>query len=171
MAGGNLFSLQDARTSLLSYLDGMEKEIRSKGVNYILSVDHGEWLAHFQEKHRMVPLEIIEHGISIKYKGRITYMHRGQEQPPQYEFKVHVPFLGQSWLFHLRPSIYSLKSMYAEIMSTGVNGELIYTIALQNEDASAVKNSKDEFIRFVNLNIPNINSDVDWYHKWIFRPC
>lgn len=167
MAGGNLFQGQDARSTLSSYLDNIEKEIRKKGSKYVLGVDHDEWLEYFKDTYEIYPLELLETEIRVDYKGRQGRIHRGQAQPPRYVFEISIPFKGHGFLFHLKPSTYSLYTRYGMVLCENFDGVLQHTVELPSEDTTQFHREKDEFLSFVRNNIPNVNRDVFWFNQQV----
>jgi len=167
MAGGNLFGSQDSRNSLSGYLENIKKEIREKGTDYVLGVDHEEWLKYFIETYTFVPLQMLEDKVTVDFKGKISQVRNRQTQPSNYVFELHVPFLGHGFLFHLRPSTHEMSSKYAQVLCVDVNGELVHTISLPNEDKERFLRDKESFIDYVRRHIPRINTDVKWYNDQI----
>ncbi len=167
MAAGYLFTSQDSKSTLTGYLDGVKEAIRKKGTDYVLGVDHEEWLKYFINTYTFVPLQIIEDEITVDFKGKISEIRNGQTQPSQYVFELHVPFLGHGFLFHLQPSTFELSSKYAQVLCADVNGKLVHTISLPNENKERFMSEKQSFIEYVKRHIPRINPDVEWHNNQI----
>lgn len=164
MAAGYLFKTQSV-DSLTSYFDEMEKEMRSKGVEYILGVDHDEWLKYFKAKfiHDQIVLYVDQ--IKEEYLGRIARVRNREREKAKYVFKISVPFTGDGWHLHLIPRQCMLEDHYVLILETKREGVIEYEISLEKEDAKQFQRLKKKFLIYLRANTRYLNVDIDRINK------
>lgn len=171
MAGCSLFGSQDASSTFTHYIQEMTDEINKKSNDYILNVNVEEWKSYFINKYDFQELTVYPEKATVDFKGKgkVTREQYGRQYESEtYRFEVSVPYTGWSFLFMLKPSTCTIMHPSVNVPNTDAgNITSIFTLHQQNEQRFEYE--KNQLLKAITVNIPNINSDLRKFKAEVVR--
>jgi hypothetical protein len=150
MSGEEPLFSQGNLTSVLEHQRRkMREEVEQYDGNKLLNSSVGDLAAYFVEKHRVEPLSLQEHGISVdQAETRIDVTNRFEyggfgDRPiivPGTRISFHIPYSGDQELLKFRPDSFLSMAPRAKVTSS----ELIFSYASPDLDALIARKHFDQ---------------------------
>ena len=139
-------------------------EIKSKGKEYIITVDEDEYINSLYNNYILDPLKVFEESeffdkpsiTTEKVKNEIY--SRGEYNTDVYTFNVIYNFTGSGILFKVSPSKWVMRSY--DILVNDSSQTVSFSFKMYAQDPDEFKRKKADCYRDAFTNIDNLNEDV-----------
>ncbi len=150
--------------------ESLKREIDGESDDYILNVNEDDYINHLLEKYTLHPLSIVLDSeeilepttfrvdLSNDYPSSLRY-GRYREG---YRFTISYTFEGDSQLFRVRPSTYTLTSY--NIIVDKPNKNVSFQIEVYNQDVDEFDREKQSAFAHAFTNMKNIDASVGSYN-------
>jgi hypothetical protein len=164
-----LFNEGGLREVLEGQRNKLKSEVESQDRNYLLNANETQLVAHFTEKYRIEPLEILADKISASDREELIPAERfdsfrfNVERGGKYRKQVvtyHIPFSGDQNLLRFAPSTRILWTMEVNVS----NGEILYDLINWSDDASNISREAESFLTSVQTQAGHVATEVNAFN-------
>lgn len=171
MAELSIFGQQNASSSFEHYIKEIKDKINGKSNDYILNVNVDDWRKYFVNKYDFLPLTVYPDKATVEFKrkGKAKREEFGEEYEIEtYTFELSVPYTGWSFLFMLKPS--TCEKLHPRVnVPQADSGFVTANFTLYEQNESRFEYEKNQLLKAITVNIPNINNDLNKFKAEVLR--